>query len=361
MLKSPIRISELCSRLSLLVLLGNLSACYALQPPREPESNTPTEIHSASPLPLEVSAPNPDMVQQQLQALQKVHYPAYRIQPGDVFDIFLYGEDSMHLPEAKVRLDGYLSYYLTGETKVAGLTLSEATEHLKIKLLNYFEDPNLSLIPKQIHSPQFTILGQVHNPGRYTIDAPLRLVEALAEANGIKQEVLTNLQISNVDLKRSYLIRDQHLLPINFEALLKRGDMLQNIPILPGDHIYIAPALDTEIYVLGEVKSPSVYPYQAGMQLSQALARAGGFLSLAELQHVYVIRGSLQKPQVYQLDLTQILAGSRSDFVLDPGDIVYLPPNGLSRWKDISDSLLPSLQSLQSAFFIYDITRRNLP
>lgn len=338
-------------RIFLIVSLFNLNACFAQHYPDREENISALEA---------ISIPIPQTNPDELRRLQQITYPEYKIQPGDVFEIHLYGEDALHMPEAKVSLNGTLTYYLTGETQVVGLSIAEAQNHLKIKLLNYFESPDLSLIPKEINSLKYTVLGKVAKPGLYPINRPLKVLDVLSVAEGLTSERLPNSFLTDIDLKSSYILRNNTVLPVRFDQLLIQGDSRHNIPIMPNDHIYIAPASHAEIYVLGEVKTPNIYPYSRDLTLTQVLTLAGGLNNLAELNQVNLIRGGLHDPQVYHIDLQAILKGQKQDVLLKAGDMIYVSPNGLALWKQITDSVLPSLQSLQSAFFIYDISRRNL-
>ena len=58
------------------------------------------------------------------------------------------------------------------------------------------------------------------------------------------------------DFSRSFIARNGKRLPLNFERLFESGDLSQNVPIEPGDYIYIAAANVQEVYVVGEVRLP---------------------------------------------------------------------------------------------------------
>jgi hypothetical protein len=58
-------------------------------------------------------------------------------------------------------------------------------------------------------------------------------------------------------------------------------------------------------------------------------------LPTAYQQRVLVVRGSLQKPQTFVVNLAAILAGREKDFVLQPKDIIYVAVKPWQRAEDL--------------------------
>jgi protein involved in polysaccharide export with SLBB domain len=131
------------------------------------------------------------------------------------------------------------------------------------------------------------------------------------------------------DLNHSFLIRNGKRLPVDFERLFQRGDLSQNIAMEPDDYLYFASASANEIYVLGEVINPGVLAFAQRATVISALAARGGFTDKAYKSRVLVVRGSLEKPETFVIDTTDILAAKKPDFKLQSKDIVYVAPN---RW-----------------------------
>src|SRR3546814_8556768 len=67
------------------------------------------------------------------------------------------------------------------------------------------------------------------------------------------------------------------------------------------------------IYVLGEVNQPGEFPYQPGMTVLAAIARAEGFTSRARQRAVFIKRAG--EAEEREVTLT-------SDLTIQPGDIV---------------------------------------
>lgn len=86
------------------------------------------------------------------------------------------------------------------------------------------------------------------------------------------------------------------------------------------------------IWIGGEVKNPSLVPYQTGMTALQAIHQAGGFLDTARTSNVVLIRleGSQYHGYVLPLDLVQTGEDLSVDVALRPSDILHVPRTGIA-------------------------------
>ena len=124
------------------------------------------------------------------------------------------------------------------------------------------------------------------------VDGRLRLFETLAVA-----KVPTS-----ANLFRSYMIRDNSLLPVDLYKLLKEGDMSQNVVMRGGDKVYIADPSASTLMVLGEVCKERVVDVPDGfMTLRKAIGEAGGILPSGDRSYIQVIRGNILHPKIYTL------------------------------------------------------------
>src|SRR5690606_16738918 len=126
------------------------------------------------------------------------------------------------------------------------------------------------------------------------------------------------------DLGQSFVIRNGKRLPIDFEALIKGGDMSQNIYLQPDDFVYLPSATARDIYVLGAVRMPKAVGRQH-RTLAAAIAEAGGTVPTAYRSHVGIVRGSMNDPKIAIVNYDDIVRGKAPDVVLEPRDIVYVP------------------------------------
>jgi len=291
---------------------------------------------------------------EELQRLNDMELPPYKLGPGDKMKIYVYDEPELDSDVVIVKQDGTLSYRLVGEVDVTGLTIPEATKIIEERLKDYILYPKVSIIPFEARSASVTILGKVTFPGIIEIQGRMRILDALADAGGLALGYFQNNTVELADLERTFLIRENRVLPIDFVELIQNGQMIYNIPLLDRDYIYIPSAVNKEVYVIGEVNQEGHYFYQENMTLVQSLTFAQGFKNSAQ-STVYVIRGNLNHPRIFKINTKDILKAKVRDFRLKPNDIVYIPKRPIARWNEIVNNALPSLQAIQSAYFINEV------
>jgi polysaccharide biosynthesis/export protein len=124
-------------------------AAAAPAPTKQPSAAGPTVLKPAAP----VTAPT------------GVTLPSdYVIGPDDILIIVFWREKELS-SEALVRPDGRISIPVLQDVEAAGLT----PEQLRVKLTEiaekYVEDPNVTVVVKQINSRRVYITGQVAKPG----------------------------------------------------------------------------------------------------------------------------------------------------------------------------------------------------
>lgn len=76
-----------------------------------------------------------------------------------------------------------------------------------------------------------------------------------------------------------------------------------------------------KVFVLGQVKKPGRFRYVDNMSVVEAITLAGGFSGLAEKNYVIVTRGARRIP----VPVEKIMQGLAANFVVRPGDLIYVP------------------------------------
>ena len=96
----------------------------------------------------------------------------------------------------------------------------------------------------------------------------------------------------------------------------------------PSTSISLVLPASTAVTVLGEVKTPSSFPLERPLRLSEAVARAGGVTNLAAASRVRVIRHPKDAQAVlYLVNLDQIDEGkAETNMLVQPGDLIFVPP-----------------------------------
>ncbi|WP_018970523.1 polysaccharide biosynthesis/export family protein [Rubritalea marina] len=248
----------------------------------------------------------------------------YELGPGDVINFSLFGRPELDREGFRISPDGRISYLQAQNIMVNGLTIDEARMKIEEGLKSHFKSPRVIITPEEIGSKRFSILGKVLKKGVYTLDSPMTLVEAVAQAGGLETGLFERKTVEIADMDRSFIARGDVHLPVDFRKLFNEGDLSQNVGLEPNDFIYIASAVANDYYVLGAVNNPGVQGYTPDATLISALSRRGGVTDRAYTDKVLIVRGSFSNPETHVISLKNILAADERDFKLLPDDIVFV-------------------------------------
>ncbi len=148
-----------------------------------------------------ISQATPAAVQAASAALSKSQPGSsdYRIGPGDGLDITVY-EVPEFSKKVTVHPAGTVAMPLIGDVPVAGKTTKEVETHL-VKVLGgkYLEKPSISVSVSEFNSHRVTMEGSFGRPGIFPVSADLTLLQALAQAGGLKRDADTNILIFRME------------------------------------------------------------------------------------------------------------------------------------------------------------------
>lgn len=102
-----------------------------------------------------------------------------------------------------------------------------------------------------------------------------------------------------------------------------------------------------KVFVFGEVKTPAVLQITNDLSIVEALTRTGGINSDAKTSNVLLIRGGIENPELFTVDVDAIYQrGDLTQLVyLQRGDIVVVPPKTITNverfFKHIQGVLSP--------------------
>lgn len=148
-------------------------------------------------------------------------------------------------------------------------------------------------------SKTFSVLGNVAKPGKYPLDRPLTLTDALSLAGGslpTGSDIVTVMSSNDgAGSKHTYDLRDFFI----------NGNQASNPKIFPKDVIYV-PNYQV-FYIYGQVQTPNAYKLERNMTVSQALATGGGLTLRATKRVIKIDRtnpdGSISKLEAKGSDL----------------------------------------------------------
>lgn len=264
----------------------------------------------------------------------------YRLGPGDVLEVEIVG-DLTSRTRTVVGPDGKVYFNVLPGIDVWGLTVAQARARMVQEMQRFVrEEQPISVTLRSAESQKIWVLGRLNKPGAYSLAGPMTLLEAVSAAGGpapasafatrgggtMSRAASSAATDEAADLGRAFVLRKGQMLRVNFERLLRDGDMSQNIYLQPDDFVYLPSATVGSVHVLGAVNNPRAVEFTNRLTLVQAVAQAGGTLIREAFpSQVAVVRGSLTEPKVAIVDMNAILRGAANDIVLEPQDIVYVP------------------------------------
>ena len=289
----------------------------------------------------------------------------FKIGEGDILHLEVFDDTTLNR-EVAVRYDGYVSLPLIAELQVAGQTRAEAEAMVTDAYKAVFRQPRVSLTVTEPESKSFFVLGDVAQPQEYPYRRPINLLEAINTAGGLRVDTRnTDATIgAQGQLTKAFIIREtggrRDVLAYDLTGLRNPGEHPSQAPVLPGDVIYIPEGVNL-VYVLGEVRTPLVYPLIEGMTLLELVARAGGPIEETARMRSIVLFRKLEggQTEAQSIDFRRALQTGYSP-TLAAGDIVYVPRNPLVRLHDnlmhftrLTETVSPLLSLYMQAYDTY--------
>ena len=157
----------------------------------------------------------------------------YLMQPGDVLEVSVWGEDYLER-EVAIQPDGMISFPLVGVLPAAGGDVRQLQEKVAERLSQYIPDPVVTVSIKDIRGNRIYVIGQVQRPGHFVMNPTIDVMQALALAGGTTPFAEVNdIRI----LRRS----GGQLTSIRFRYgdVEKGRDLEQNIILQSGDVIIV--------------------------------------------------------------------------------------------------------------------------
>lgn len=232
----------------------------------------------------------------------------YRIGPGDALVVRVDGEPQL---SARFVVDpaGNLQLPMVGGLAVVGLTAAEVADRLATKLAaDFLVDPRVGVDVVEYGSQPVQVLGAVRQPGTYYLRGETGVLAILSLAGG----VLADKSNSEVQLIRP----GEAARSLSIEKLLSGEE--PDVALRAGDRVNVAEG--KVFYVNGEVARPGQIPWKEGVTVTRAMALAGGASKTANLRKAYVLRDGRK----IAVDIQKVMKGDQEDFLLFPGDQLYI-------------------------------------
>jgi polysaccharide biosynthesis/export protein len=161
--------------------------------------------------------------------------PEYFIGPEDVLNITVWRNVDLSR-EVTVRPDGRISLPLIGDIIAVGRTPAQLSEDISSKLKEYKENPQVSIVIKEVNSYAIYVLGEVAKPGKYPLRSKTTLLQGITIASGFTATAARNKIVVFRFAKDG---AGQVKIKASYDDIVLRDGSNQNIELKPGDQIVV--------------------------------------------------------------------------------------------------------------------------
>ncbi len=304
----------------------------------------------------------------------------YVLGSGDKIRIQVIGEPEMSA-EGEISPQGTITFWILGDIKVAGKTVSELKKELsRVLEEKYIKEPVLKIEVLEYRSKEVLIHGAVQDPGTYHLQENwTTLLKLISMAGGVTKNVgsvayiirgymnrplnvnlvlkatKTEKRVSEAEQsspsetaqekesKKSLSQEEKKSPPsspaqgelkrieIDLKKLLVEGDLSEDKPVYGGDFVFISSIEFEElsrnfVWVEGAVAKPGKIPYVPGLTALQAVLQAGGLTEYSAPNRATIIRIAPDgRNIIIKVKLKKISKGKAPDVPLQPGDRLTVP------------------------------------
>lgn len=249
----------------------------------------------------------------------------YILGSGDELSIYIWGSIQQNF-NLTIGADGSINLPKAGRITIANLTFGQASELIKNVLLRFFANVEIEITVGKLRSIDVFILGEVQNPGRYSLSSMSNLLYSLYLAGGPTHKgSLRNIQI----------IRDKKVKKvIDLYDLFLYGDKESDIRLYSGDTVFV-PIIGNTAAVKGAVKQPSIFEITKKTSLYDLITMSGKYTQNSYIKEINLIKRDHSQDKFY---LQTLSFRNKNDFdylsrktIIEDGDIVDI--------KELSDKL----------------------
>lgn len=216
----------------------------------------------------------------------------YRLGPGDAVFIDIYGAsqktiESTVSPDGTVTIEGY------GPVDIGGLTVEQANARLRSTLGSRYSSSKIRLTVGQTRTIMVNVMGEVENPGTYTLPAFATVFHALYMAGGTN-DIGT---LRDIKVYRN----NRFVSTVDIYDYILNGKLTGNVRLADNDVISVG-AYDCLVNITGKVKRPMFYEMKKNESVATLLKYAGGFTGDAYKKSVRLVRKTGREYSVYNID-----------------------------------------------------------
>ena len=244
----------------------------------------------------------------------------YLIGKEDILEIIVWGHDDLKRV-APVSLEGMISFPLIGEIRAEGISTVALEKVIAAKLgEGYIVNPQVTATVKEYKSQRVFVMGEVNQPGTYSVTRENNILFVLSQAGGPTKEAGEELVVIRPGRRvdRALTIEEaekakEQIIQANLRDVLA-GDQKSKITIRDGDTVIVSKM--PYFFVMGEVKTPGKYNLERGTTVLNAISIGGGLTPLAAPKRTKITR---------EQDGKKVEIPTTMETLVLPGDTIVVP------------------------------------
>ncbi len=238
----------------------------------------------------------------------------YKLGPGDEVIVDVWGSAQSSAKDV-ISPDGYINVENIGLVYLNGMTVKEADAYIKEQFAQIHSgisgdspNANIKLTLGQIRTIQVRVMGEVENPGTYSLSAFASVFHALYQAGGVNE--IGTMRAIKVYRGNSKIVT------LDVYDYLLNGKTGDDIRLEDGDVITVD-TYNCLVNVEGKVKRPMYYEMKPTETVADLLRYSGGFTRDAYRGDVRIERMGERERQIFTLDDSE-----QKGFCLRDGDVM---------------------------------------
>ena len=215
----------------------------------------------------------------------------YVVGPGDEVKVDIYGASQKSTtytvsPDGDIVIDGY------GPINLSGLTVKQANARLRSTLGSRYSSSSIKLTLGQTRTITVNVMGEVQNPGTYSLSAFASVFHALYMAGGVSGiGTLRNIKVFR---------NGKEISVVDVYDYILNGKLSGNVRLHDNDVIMVGP-YDCIVDIAGKVKRPMFYEMKKNESVQTLLKYAGYYAAGAYTKSVRVVRKSGSRYGVFNV------------------------------------------------------------
>lgn len=232
----PIALTVTLVAVAIIALISNQTIFAQDKQPAAPQAGQEKSPQAASaPAPAKPAASGKTDTLKAAQAKASIAADSdnYIIGPEDVLFIYVWKEENLSRT-VPVRMDGMISIPLVDDIKAAGMTPLQLKEVLLVKLREFVETPDVTVIVTEANSYRVYVQGEVKTPGVFKLRTETSLVQLIIMAGGFTDWA----NQKKITIMRKEGGKDSRIV-VNYKKIVEGDEGARDVMLKSGDIVII--------------------------------------------------------------------------------------------------------------------------